>query len=158
MTHSPPTRSPGAAVFLTLLACLVVGVVIEALRNWTDWRLGFSPPIWEIAVGWIGFSAFAAIAATGFILGGVGFYSAHVRTNRPHSFGAKEDLIRVKRNAAVSMIGAGLLATFGGFILWIYGDLGPEFTAFVGLARLTMFLGLLTVIGAFMYAKKEHDD
>lgn len=157
MTHSPQSRSTGGGVFLTLLACLVAGVVIEFLRNFNDWRLGFSPPIWEIAVGWIGFSGFAAIAAAGFILGGVGFYSAHIRTNRPHSYTAKEQLIVVKHRAALSLIGAGILATFGGFILWLYGQLGPEFRAYVGLARFTAFLGAATVIGAFTYARKDHD-
>ncbi|MEX2587232.1 MAG: hypothetical protein WD602_04465 [Actinomycetota bacterium] len=150
-------RATGSAVFLTLMVCLAAGAVIETLRNWSDWRLGFSPPVWEIAVGWVGFSALSAIAACGFILGGVGFYSAHVRTNRAHSYAAKERLIEVKYKAALALIGAGMLAVFGGLVLWIYGNMGPEFEAYVGLARMATLLGLAAGAGAYFYANQEHD-
>lgn len=142
---------------LTLVACLVAGALIEVLRNWADWQLGFSAPVWEIVVGWIGSSALSAIAASGLILGGVGFYSVHVRTNKAHSYEAKERLIEVKHKAALSLIGAGMLAVFGGLMLWLSGNLGPEFQPYGGLARLTTFLGMALAIGGYFYADKQHD-
>lgn len=150
-------RSSGGGVFATLLGCLVAGAVIEVLRNWADWQLGFSAPIWEVIVGWIGSSALSAVAASGLILGGLGFYSVHVRTNRAHSYEAKERLIEVKQTVALSLIGAGMLAAFGGLVLWLSGNLGPEFRPYAGLARLTTFFGLALAVGAYFYANKEHD-
>ncbi len=150
-------RSSGSAVFATLLVCLVVGAAIEVLRNWADWQLGFSAPAWEVVVGWIGSSALSAVAASGLILGGLGFYSVHVRTNRVHSFDAKERLIEVKKTTALSLIGAGMLAFFGGLVVWLSGNLGPEFRPYAGLARLTTFFGLALAVGAYFYANKEHD-
>lgn len=153
-----PSRPSSSGVFVTLLVCLFAGAVIELLRNWSDWRLGFRPPIWEIAVGWVGFSAFAAMAASGLILAGVGLYSAHVRTNRAHSYSAKERLIQVKARAALSLIGAAMLAVFGGLVLWVAGRMGPEFQAYGGLARLATFGGLIIGVSAYLYANKEHHD
>ncbi|CAN5886922.1 hypothetical protein BH23ACT12_BH23ACT12_12240 [soil metagenome] len=112
---APPGREGGAGEVVGGLALgLMLGLLWELLLIQTDWRLGFSPPVWEIVVGWIGLSAFSAFVVMVFTLAGLAFYSTNTVAKNSQSWDAKQGVFRARRRAATFIIGLGGLMAFGG--------------------------------------------
>lgn len=155
-TPAEPSVGTGGVVGAVGIG-LGVGLLWELLLIQSDWRLGFSPPIWEIVVGWLGFSAFSAFVMMVFILAGVAFYSTTSLARNPQSWDARQAVAQTKLRAAGFILGAGGLAVFGGLVMWVAGKTGPEFADYSGFARFTAFIGLVAIVGSLFYLKKDPD-
>lgn len=136
---------------------LVAGLAWELLSIQTDWRLGFSPPVWEIVVGWLGFSAFSAFVMIVFTLAAVAVYWTSSIARNPQSWDARQAVARARQRAASFVLGAGGLAVIGGVVMWAAGRTGPEFEAYAGFARFTAIVGVVTVVGSVLYLKRDPD-
>jgi hypothetical protein len=148
---TPTGREVGSGPIVGGLALgLVVGLLWELLLIQTDWRLGFSPPVWEIVVGWIGLSAFSAFVMLVFGFAALAIYSTNTMARNPQSWDA-----RVR--AAAYTIGLGGLMAFGGAVMWAFSRTGPEFEEYGGFARFTAFMGVIAVLIAVVYVKKDPD-
>lgn len=155
---APPGREGGAGEVVGGVALgLIVGLLWELLLIQTDWRLGFSPPVWEIVVGWIGLSAFSAFVVAVFTLAGLAFYSTNSQAKYPQSWEAKQDVFRARRRAATFIIGLAGLMVFGGTVMWVFSRIGPEFEAYGGFARFTAVVGVFAVAASVLYLKKDPD-
>lgn len=152
---APTERSGGAGEIVAGVAIgLLVGLLWELLTISTDWRLGFSPPVWEIVVGWIGLSAFSAFVLSVVAVAGLLLYSYNKITRNPQSYDARKDVFRARTKVAAFNIGLGVLMAFGGVVLWVFSRTGPEFDEYSGLARFGVFAGVLAGVAAYFYLKK----
>jgi hypothetical protein len=136
---------------------LVLGLLWELLLIQTDWRLGFSPPVWEIVVGWIGLSAFSAFVILVFGFAGLAIYSTNTMARNPQSWDARQAVADARVRAAAFTIGLGGLMAFGGAVMWAFSRTGPEFEEYGGFARFTAFMGVIAVLAAVVYVKKDPD-
>lgn len=159
MSDHPPAEDAGGAgeIVGAVAGGLGLGMAWELLVIQTDWRLGFSPPVWEIVVGWLGFSAFIAFAMMIFTVAAVAFYATSKMVRNPQSWDARQSVLRAKRRAAAFVVGAGGLAVIGGLVIWGAGKIGPEFEGYVGFARFTIFLGIAGTAAAVFYLRKDPD-
>lgn len=152
---APVERSGGAGEIIAGVAAgLLLGLLWELLSISTDWRLGFSPPVWEIVVGWIGRSAFSAFVLSVFSVAALLLYSYNTITQNPQSYEARKDVFRARTRAAAFNIGLGVLMAFGGLTIWVFSRTGPEFDEFSGLARFGTFAGVVAGVAAYFYLKK----
>ena len=133
---------------------LAAGLAWELLAIQTDWRLGFSPPVWEIVVAWLSFSAVSGFLLMVLALAATAFYATKVYARNPQSWDARQSVGRAKRKVAALLIGAGGVAAFGGIVTWIASRMGPEFEAYGGFARFIAFMGIVAVVGAVLYLKR----
>jgi hypothetical protein len=136
---------------------LVLGLLWELLLIQTDWRLGFSPPVWEIVVGWIGLSAFSAFVILVFGFAGLASDSTTTMARTPQSWDARQAVADARVRAAAFTIGLGGLMAFGGAVMWAFSRTGPEFEEYGGFARFTAFMGVIAVLAAVVYVKKDPD-
>ena len=131
--HALPARHPdreevgGGPIVGGLALGLVLGLLWELLFIQTDWRLGFSPPVWEIVVGWIGLSAFSAFVILVFGFAGLAIYSTNTMARNPQSWDARQAVADARVRAAAFTIGLGGLMAFGGAVMWAFSRTGPEF-------------------------------
>jgi hypothetical protein len=152
----PSGRDGGSGEIIGGMALgLILGLAWELLSIWTDWRLGFSPPVWEIVVGWIGFSAFSAFVILVVILAALAFYSTSTQARNPQSYDAKQSVRRARGRAASFAIGLGGLMAFGGAVMWAFSKTGPEFAAYSGFSRFTTVIGAAVTFAAVLYIKKD---
>lgn len=155
-----PAPSPGSArgtggVVASVALGLAIGLAWQLLLIQTDWRLGFSPPVWEIVVGWLGFSGFTALIMVVFIMAGIAFYSTNTVARNPQSWDARQSVFETKRRAAGYILGSGGLMVVGTGVMWVASTMGPEFASYRSLARFTMVLGIVTAAGAYFYLKRD---
>ncbi|HEX2053114.1 MAG TPA: hypothetical protein VHJ78_05220 [Actinomycetota bacterium] len=136
---------------------LALGLLWELLMVQSNWRLGFRPPVWEVVVGWLGFSAFISFVLSVFAFAAGAIYSTNVVARNPESWDARESMFRVRRRVAAFVIGSGGLAAFGGVVMWGASRMGPEFDTYRGFARFTAFMGAAAAVGAYMYLKRALD-
>lgn len=134
---------------------LLAGLLWELLLIQTDWRLGFSPPVWEIVVGWLGFSAFAAFLLIVVAIAAVAIFGTNTMARNPESWDARQEVFRARRRVAAFVIGLGFVAVFGGVVMWTSAQLGPEFDPYAGFARFTALIGGAAAVAAFFYLKKD---
>ena len=134
---------------------LLIGLAWELLSIQTDWRLGFSPPVWEIVVGWIGLSSISAFAILVITLSGLALYSTNTVARNPQSYDARQAVAAARVRAAAFAVGLGGLMVFGGVTLWVFSGNGPVFAGYRDFAKFTTVVGILAIAGAIFYLKKD---
>lgn len=155
MDYLPEERSESGPLVAAVALGLAIGLAWELLAIQSEWRLGFSPPVWEIVVGWLGFSAFSAFILIVVALAVVALYSTSVAARSPQSWDARQSVFRMRRRVAAFVIGAGGVAAFGGIVMWAAARMGPEFEAYRGFARFTAFIGAAAAVAAFLFLKRD---
>lgn len=134
---------------------LGIGLAWELLTISTDLRLGFSPPAWEMVVGWVAFSAFTAFVLLVVTLAVMTLYATRTVARNPQSYDARQDVARARDRAATFIVGLGGLMAFGGAVVWVVSKRGPEFAAYDGFSRFTTVIGIFAVLGAMVYLRRS---
>lgn len=147
----------GGPVMAAVAFSLLVGLVWQLILIQDEWRLGFRAPVWEIVVGWLGFSAFAAFMMMVAALAFGAFQATGVAARSPESWDARQSVSRTKRRVAAFIVGTGGVAAFGGILMWLSGRMGPEFEAYAGWARFTAFVGVVAVALTIFYLRRGMD-